>query len=285
MRVTKRHLSFLYKKILQQKLQPRVSVWQQSWRQGALDAFCADYNQRVALGISSPSSHNTSSWCYVLLDISEKFSHDKIVPSFPQHSYKGKQTKKNIISQQQQKYRKTIKKNYVWIAKKSNFLPLALLLYTGFHHYFVEEVKGHACTVLVHSQSQLNAAQPSLLHTVLLTPPNSISKPQHLQFCTWNIWQDLLIRLNSAYSTSNSVRKISRNVYSFRSSCSCDSCYSAKPANKLEVLMRTNRGNLDTEKLTETAATRRGCVTPTTLPSAVQPASARYCQQIVWVRN
>lgn len=111
------------------------------------------------------------------------------------------------------------------------------------------------------------------------------SKPRHLQFWTWNIWQDLLIRLNSAYSTSNSVRKISRNVYSFRSSCSCDSCYSAKPANELEVLTRTNRGNLDTEKLTETAATRRGCVTPTTLPSAVQPASARYCEQIVRVRN
>ena len=45
--------------------------------------------------------------------------------------------------------------------------------------------------------------------------------------------------------------------------------------------MTTNQENLDTEKLTETAATRRGCVTPTTLPSAVQPASARYCKQIL----
>lgn len=86
-------------------------------------------------------------------------------------------------------------------------------------------------------------------------------------------------------STSNSVRKVSRNVYSFRSSCSCDSYYSAKPANKLEVIMTTNQENLDIEKLTETAATRRGCVTPTTLPSAVQPASARYCKQILRIRN
>lgn len=43
--------------------------------------------------------------------------------------------------------------------------------------------------------------------------------------------------------------------------------------------------NLDMEKLTETAATRRGCVTPTTLPSAVQPASARYCKQIFRERS
>lgn len=58
-----------------------------------------------------------------------------------------------------------------------------------------------------------------------------------------------------------------------------------KTANKLEVITTTNWENLDTEKLTETAATRRGCVTPTTLPSAVQPASARYCKQILRIRN